>query len=236
MVNLEFSQDANSSNTEKIKFSEPHGKYPHMNARLNIEYSSTNGRYCKSNNTIKAGDILFSEEPYCAILLPEFCLKYCDCCFKQLTSNEDFLYLNIQTCDECADVLYCSIDCKKKSRLYHKFECSKLEILHDLGIGHLAYRIIACTDSNVLKRYFNSNNSSLQAYFEDLNRSAIKLYSSDDYDTVFNLVTNEQFTHADDLYQYTLTAILLGEILSINICFMLKAGLYLDQTTKINSV
>ncbi len=211
LANLKNIQGAKPNNIEEQGLNSPHSKYPHMNSRLNIEYSNKDGRYCVSNDDIKAGDILFDERPYCAILLPQFRLNYCDCCFKRLCLNGDFVYCNIQACDTCNDVLFCSIDCKKTSRTYHKYECSMLGILHDLGIGHLAYRMVACTDSNVLQKYFHSNSQGLREYYEVFNGSKDRLYLSNDYDTVFNLITNEEHTHVDDLYQFTLTAILLGK-------------------------
>lgn len=201
-----------------------HSKYTSMSDLLDVKYSSTEGRYCvidnvkfKNKQKIDIGEVLFHEKPYCSILLPEYQHNYCDYCYKELVlTQNDYKYLNIETCDECVNVFYCSIKCKFNAFNYHMYECSILNLLFDMGIAHLAYRILTTTNLNVLLEYknrakqLNDSNSlaELERYFNTPNENT---YNSLNYESVFQLVTNSAQTHVDDLYQYTLTSILLSK-------------------------
>ena len=191
-----------------------------MSNKLDVKYTKENGRYCVINKSIcengfiDTGEILFYEKPYCSILLPEYQNSYCDFCCKNVMADKNFKYLNIEFCDNCINVLYCSKACKLNGSAYHKHECSILNLLFDLGIAHLAYRIISTTNSEFLLKKFSERikqEVDLESFYNSQNP-----YKSSDYETVFNLVTNSLQTHTDDLFQYTLTAILLSKLYFLN--------------------
>jgi SET and MYND domain-containing protein len=166
------------------------------------------------NGYIDVGEVLFYEKPYCSILLPEYQNSYCDYCYQRLMVDKNFKYINITFCESCINVLYCSKECKIRGNEYHKHECSILNILFDLGIAHLAYRIISKTNSEFLIENFSEKikqEVDLESFY-----NSQKPYKSSDYETIFNLVTNSSQTHVDDLYQYTLTAILLSKLYFLN--------------------
>lgn len=46
-------------------------------------------------------------------------------------------------CPSCTSILYCSSSCRSESwTLYHQFECAILPLLHEIGLGHLALRML----------------------------------------------------------------------------------------------
>ena len=205
---------------ENNLLNEPHKKYVHMSNKLDVKYTRENGRFCVINKSscpsdIETGEILFHEKPYCSILLPEYQSFYCENCYKELICDKNnFKYLNIEFCDDCVNVVYCSTACKLESNKYHKYECSILSLLHDLGIAHLAYRIISKTSFEMLSAIYKERveeSRPLEAYY-----NSQELYKSSDYETIFNLVTNSSQTHLEDLFQYTITSILLSKLYSLN--------------------
>jgi hypothetical protein len=131
---------------------------------VDIQFSEAKGRFCTAAKKINKGDCVFVEKPYAAILLPEFTHTYCYACFKELcdydeTNTSFFLDTNnTECCDRCSEVYYCSQECKQLAtksvnarESYHKFECGIIQsLLHNLGIAHLAYRILAATPADMI--------------------------------------------------------------------------------------
>jgi hypothetical protein len=152
-----------------------------------IQQNLSKGRYCVANRDIQVGEYLFVEKSYCAILLPEFNEAYCQQCFKLIydPKRENFLYLNIQVCDACTSVFYCSVQCKLNHKQKHLFECKVLKcLMHNLGIAHLAYRILATTDFNLLMQYSKEK--------QDFDATNIDYNNSSDYVQIFHLLTHEK--------------------------------------------
>lgn len=180
-----------------------------INDCVDIKYDDLRGRHCIANRDIKCGEYLFLEKAYCAILLPEFSDSYCQNCFKTIlirdTNNIYYDYLNIEFCSNCNDVVYCSEQCKQ-SDLHHKFECGILsDLLHNLGIAHLAYRIVASTSHDMFTNLIENQKDIMEIdYKNERNLQIIE------YEQVFRLLTHENETHVYDLFKYALTSILLG--------------------------
>ena len=155
---------------------------------VDVKYNLSKGRYCIANRDIHVGECLFVEKAYCAILLPEFNESYCQQCFKLIydVKSGNFLYLNIQVCDLCTSVLYCSSQCKLEDNHKHSFECKLLKsLMHNLGIAHLAYRIVATTDFEILMKFATKNQ-------EASANSNIDYNNSTDYEQIFHLLTHEK--------------------------------------------
>ena len=167
------------------------------------------GRHCLANRDIKSGETLFIEKPYSAILLPEFSHEYCLTCFKKVYHNGCYNFLNLEFCNFCTNVIYCSNECRIKNK-FHRYECQILKsLLHNLGIAHLAYRIVASTDLNILNEY--ALIEKLQMFKDPMSLEYRDLGEHDDYEQVFYLLTHEADTHTEDLFKYTLTSIVLAK-------------------------
>ncbi len=183
---------------------------------VEIKYEPSKGRYCVANRDISAGECLFVEKAYCAILIPEFTASYCQNCFKAIyepISMENelvFNYLNIEFCSKCNTVVYCSEECKQASSFHHLFECEILsDLLHNLGIAHLAYRVVASTPRELMVSICHSDNN-FKDVIKDIDYKNVNNLKKTDYEQVFHLVTHENETHVYDLFKYAMTAILLG--------------------------
>jgi SET and MYND domain-containing protein 4 len=208
----------NNDNIDALKIDQPNPLYPSMINLIDIKMTKEQGRFCvvKPDRDIQAGEILFIEKPYCAILLPEFADCYCDHCFKLIANDTNFLYLNIYTCDYCTNALFCSKQCKIVSlAASHKYECKNIKnILQDLGISHLAYKIIASTNIDNLRRHaaISLNDDNEQEIIETYTRS-LKIesnFTTNGYSSVFYLISNSNQAHINDSFSYSLTAILLA--------------------------
>lgn len=166
-----------------------------------------------ASRDIETGECLFVEEPYSAILLPEFASDYCQTCFKSVHDPATQLYrhnLNIEFCPHCTNVVFCSSKCRRTNQ-FHAFECQVLEsLLHNVGVGHLAYRIVASTEPHVIEKYAQvERTQSFKANTMDIEYG--KFSRERDYEQVFYLMTHEDETHVEDLFQYSLTAVLLAK-------------------------
>ena len=106
-------------------------------------------------------------------------------------------------CLRCTQPRYCSESCRSQSwSTYHQYECSGLHLLHSVGIAHLGLRIVLVASLPLL-----------QSFKQDPNYEKAK-----EYKKVYNLEAHLDDLEAEDLFQYAVTAVLLG--------------LYLEQRTK----
>lgn len=191
-----------------------------FNDSIDVQFSTKKGRHCVTKQEIKTGEILFIEKAYCSILLPMVSLKYCDLCFKSLYNEQKrgFDFINIHPCTNCCSVFYCSDACRvlsqTKGQSYHKYECGFVKtMLHNLGLAHLAYRILNSTSQELILKY--STIQKMANYETNLMNIEYKKESSENnYCQVFYLLTHENTTHLDDLFKYSLTSLLLAKTYS----------------------
>ena len=107
-------------------------------------------------------------------------------------------------CLKCTQPRYCSDTCRSQSWIsYHQHECSGLDLLHSVGVAHLGLRIVLVTGFAKLLKFRSSKSEAA---------------ASADYRRVYDLLTHIDSLDAEDLFQYTVTSVLLG--------------LYLQQRTK----
>uniref|UniRef100_A0A1B6BYA9 Protein-lysine N-methyltransferase SMYD4 n=1 Tax=Clastoptera arizonana TaxID=38151 RepID=A0A1B6BYA9_9HEMI len=93
------------------------------------------------------------------------------------------IFISPYPCSDCKEALYCSNDCRLESwRCYHKWECGGLSLCYKIGIAHLGFRVALMAHSTLDKKK---------------------------YAKVHNLLTHSKDMQPEDLYQYTLTAVLL---------------------------
>ncbi len=84
---------------------------------------------------IQVGDVLFSELPFCSVLLPDQYASHCHHC--QLPLGEPV------PCLECTQTRYCGDECRQRSwDDYHRLECGGLDLLNSVGVAHLALRAV----------------------------------------------------------------------------------------------
>ena len=102
--------------------------------RLQTSTDKTRGRFVTARESLEAGEVLFREEPYSCVLLPPFYSSHCHHCLASLSAP--------LACPACTQTRYCKVKCRDEAWQYHKYECGRLDTLHSVGIGHLAYRTV----------------------------------------------------------------------------------------------
>ena len=193
---------------------------------VSLEWSSTKGRHCVAKRDIAAGECLFVELPYAATLLPHASRHYCDQCMRRLTKDhvdsdcddaDFFAYANIHACSACTSVVYCSRECKTAAAERHRLECGITKsLLHNMGVAHLAYRVLAATSHHTLLQYAHvatdaTSSSSPRPHMDVYTSGGDDEEANLSYAKVFHLLTHEAKTHAHDLFKYALTALLLAQ-------------------------
>ncbi|XP_025086995.1 SET and MYND domain-containing protein 4-like isoform X3 [Pomacea canaliculata] len=168
-----------------------------------LKMSSSQGRFLEAKYDISAGDTLIVERPFAAVLLPDHYSTHCHNCFVRLPVNPI-------GCQRCSHVLFCHEDCRDVSwRTFHSVECPYLDILHSVGIAHLALRIVVTAGLRFLLEFLQDEK---QRSGRVPGLTPEGRYERN-YLTVFDLMTHTDDMMLDDLFQYSLTAALLLGIL-----------------------
>jgi len=177
------------------EFSNP--SLPYASPKLDLKHSedATRGRYVVATQELKEGEVIFSEEPYSSVLLPDQYSTHCHHCYRRIEAP--------LPCKKCTQPRYCSSECVEDSWVYHQYECGQLDLLHNIGIGHLAVRTILLTGLQKLKDV----------------RKAVKednydVKQDDPYSWVYSLVHHANKMQEDECFQYTVTAALLATFLA----------------------
>lgn len=87
----------------------------YLSSKVRFTHEFGKGRFCRANQSLKAGEIILVENPIASIVFhPED--LYCHCC--------SGLLMLALPCPTCPDVLFCSLKCLVTSlSSYHKREC-----------------------------------------------------------------------------------------------------------------
>ena len=170
---------------------------------LMVLYSPDSGRGLVAMRDIEIGEVLIVEKPFSSTLLPGFSLNHCNNCCNRVLSP--------LPCTECSEVVYCSENCQKTAwDVFHKCECDVLSAIReaDIGLGHLAVRtvlkaglegITKCSDEEPFME-----KEQIMAGFD-----ADGMYDSQNYSTVYNLVSHTTERDTQNLVTRTLEAIYL---------------------------
>jgi len=190
---------------------------------LQLKNSIAKGRHITTNDDVSVGEVLFSELPYSSVLLPEHYSTHCHHCFKA--------YMAPIPCLKCTQPRYCSEDCRHQSwEIYHQYECTGLDLLHSVGIAHLAVRTLLVCGLRQLLTY----RTEIQAKAKSANDNEIQVgrkagvpgqgRGAGSYADVHNLLTHSSHIHQEDLFQYAVTAALLTTFLERRTTFFESAN------------
>merc|ERR1719259_161960 len=184
---------------------------------LDLKNSVPKGRHITTNADVSVGDILFSEVPYSSVLLPEHYSTHCHHCYRAYTAPIP--------CLRCTQPRYCSEACRQASwDVYHRYECTGLDLLHSVGIAHLALRTLLVSGLSGLMAY----RSEILSKSKSANDNEIQVTRRDRYADVYNLVTHSSHLDQEDLFQYAVTAALLTTYLERRTSFFEMEDLNLD--------
>ena len=188
---------------------EPNEKYPNASVAVKVRYDAGCGRHTVADRDIKVGDILMSEMPFTAIMLPgEYAANHCHQCFAATEAPVP--------CCRCSSVLFCSQTCRDTAwQKYHWAECSFGELLKPsmcAKIGHLAARLLMHQGFEPVLSYVKSpaagNSHPEQCAFNDEGK-----YNCSSYDSVYHLVTGTKLRNSEDLFEFTVLACVLVKIM-----------------------
>lgn len=207
----------------------PNPKMTHASKSIDIDYSIDRGYFLKAARDIKVGELLVNEPPFASILIGSKIGQNCYECILKLNP----LKMNLTYCPQCSLVVYCSQRCATTSWTHtHKYECKYLNFLiNQSGLTQmewLSLRIVLKAGKNYLlsvkpllenyeKMFENSiRDGSCMSFFE----SEDKVYNSESYLTIFNLITNSRVRKLNDLFRRSFVAYFLVKLLEKNDFFL----------------
>lgn len=118
-------------------------------ASKNIQQASNQSgtnRYIVASSNINTGDTVLVESPLGYSLFAKYFGTHCYNCMTRLVAPIG--------CTTCSGVAFCSVECKDKSFIYHKYECKYLDLLLGSGMSvlcHVALKMILQTENNEKK-------------------------------------------------------------------------------------
>lgn len=117
---------------------------------------------------------------------------------KKIDTN--VVYFLIFSCQKCSQVKFCSEVCAKSSwELYHKMECLSLDLLHSVGIAHLAVRVTLTAGlQSILKA------AERHEFLKDPKNFSIFSKGCSNYERVYSLLDHLDDMHLEDVFQYSL--------------------------------
>ena len=161
--------------------------------------SGARGRHVITEQEVKPGELLFSENPFASVQLAEHSATHCHHCYAKLQVPFP--------CTRCTQPRYCSETCRDESwATYHRFECGSLDFLHSVGVAHLATRTLIVAGRKRLVE-------KLRTDLTDRANLRVREGKEDGYGKVLNLVDHCDKIHPFDLFQYAITATLLTSFL-----------------------
>ncbi|KAF6201331.1 hypothetical protein GE061_005779 [Apolygus lucorum] len=125
----------------------PNSKLVGASDSVELRKSAKKGRHVIATRDIELGEIVFFEEPFTFVCLPDPSHLHCQFCCRRT--------YNPHPCDNCAEGSYCSSDCKTKAwKQFHQWECGAgLELCYNIGIAHLGLRVALVGLSADKERY-----------------------------------------------------------------------------------
>ncbi|XP_074659911.1 protein-lysine N-methyltransferase SMYD4-like [Tubulanus polymorphus] len=189
-------------NLPKLSYGE-NESIPAATSRIKVKIDSKTGRSLIAADDLRAGDNLIIEEPYVSTQLLKFERERCHHCYAVTKYPVP--------CNQCSRVVYCSKECQMESwHQYHYIECQILYILYETGLAHLCSRLVIKTGIPYLKKFHErlksgSSSTAAPGFTEDgkyLN----------DYEAVYSLLTHTEKLNVDDLFYYSMTAVLLTSL------------------------
>ena len=174
---------------------------------ISVNCDEKQGRYIMANQDIPSGSIIISETPYAAVLLSLWYKTHCSNCFTKVSVPF--------ACRSCSQVVYCSTVCRDFSwTRNHYFECQKLNLLEQIGVARLALRVYLATPKDILHNYdyssATSSSCSISSGFDS------KGVYRGDFESMYNLLPHSEKMGVQDLFQYSVTGVLLLNLLLLS--------------------
>lgn len=188
-------------------------KFPSLSKSVKVCYTEEYGRYIAAATDLECGELIVVEKPYAKTLLTDCTSSHCDYCLQQR--------FNLIPCKECPDVLFCSLECRNNAQAYHKYLCTYLEYLRNVGVdrsGLLAAYLISQKPLvyflNYKLKYENRDYDFLSKFS---NESSIDyLYTWNSYQNIHCLKTNEENRSERDFIERIKNSLIINTVLERN--------------------
>ncbi|CRK89366.1 CLUMA_CG003122, isoform A [Clunio marinus] len=143
MVKTSNQKISNPWNFFKLSY-QPNKKLPFIVNCLELNCNDKYGRFVTTNHSLKVGDIISIEEPFCKVLLSKSKFRKIpksniyQKCSNCLRDNS----LDLIPCNSCCLSMFCSIECMETAlKRFHRYECSIMAKLLESGSVHMAMRL-----------------------------------------------------------------------------------------------
>ncbi|XP_063706301.1 SET and MYND domain-containing protein 4-like [Culicoides brevitarsis] len=193
---------------------------PFIAQSVNLSYSSVFGYHLTAKQNLRPGNIIMTESPYSAPLLPDFWYEKCATCLK-------CGYLNLIPCRGCSFAMFCSNECMTKGfQEFHQYECP---IMQDIGELLSAEALIGLR--NTLKGFcLYENLAELQEVFdhrfdgrqEDFDLEVMNCDAKTMFRVICHQATNQERRSIEDLLNLSLTAGVIYKLLVFKTDLILK--------------
>ena len=176
-------------------------KLPNTSEGVTLSHNDVHGRHLVAARHFKPGETTIAEKPFVSVVFRKLYKTHCRHCF---VKADDMV-----PCLKCSVLSYCSGKCRAEAlKLDHFFECGHLAEWHEIGVAHLALRILLKTNPEELCRYHlldAAKESHKSDGFTPLYGVETDGYS-DGYEAIYNLASHTQDMPDFDIVQYGLTA------------------------------
>lgn len=188
----------------KPKLELSHAPNPKMPCAIDaLEYASDDvfGRYVRTKQNLKPGDIIILEKPFFKTLLKTGIYSQCTNCMK---NN----YFNLFPCEKTTSVMFCSTECATDAwERFYKYEYPIIDGIFDLftKIQIITLRATIRTFTMVpnleaLKAFINSIDEEKENAF-NIDYTTAK--ETDEFKAIYALATNEDSRTVADSFQRT---------------------------------
>ncbi|XP_076627679.1 protein-lysine N-methyltransferase SMYD4 [Colletes latitarsis] len=175
------------------------------------------GRHAVATKNIEPGEILVIEKPHCALLLPEYRLTHCHCCFSRIFVPTP------AACKKCSWVAYCGIRCRNADAKVHRTECMLLPALWRSNISVTCFLALRSITQRSFEELFKMKDT-LAASKGRFHVTPQRPHQSDDFEAYYGLITHEDERTTEDLIHRTYVASWLLRLL--------KRGSYFPEGVK----
>jgi len=203
---------------------DPHPNYPSASSAVTIKYDPNVGRHIVANRDIEVGEVLFHESPivtYHMAFDPDILVTpACHNCFMNIRTG-------LVPCPTCSTACFCSIGCRNEALAsYHKYECRIASLLVRTQLHRLPLVMASLRGITQKSVAFFKDAAEKEVFSEhDVTWGSTpdQVYKSDDYRSLFNLVTHmERRTIYDVVTKHIIAAILVAALKGAD--FFPKAG------------
>ncbi|KAK5645641.1 hypothetical protein RI129_004105 [Pyrocoelia pectoralis] len=176
--------------------------FPSASTSVMFDFNPDLGRFARAACDIGAGEVIIQESAHCAVLATKFSLTNCQHCTKSTNAPIP--------CEKCANICFCSLDCKSAAAVYHQYECGLHKTISESEASInclMALRIIT-----------QSSFAHLESVIKHIGQSP-EVHTFNNYACVYSLCRNEHLRNIKQYFHYTIMAIYLLRLLKTTTYF-----------------